>query len=204
MRQSLVTLDMEGVLTPEIWIAVAEQTGVEELKLTTRDIPDYDELMQGRLRLLRRHGIGLSRIQAVIAKLEPLEGAKSFLRDLRSIAPTVVLSDTFEQFAQPLLQKLEQPLLLCHRLEVKGDRILNYRLRLPDQKRRAVAAFQELNYRVIAAGDSYNDIGMLQQADAGILFRAPENVRREFPQFPCADDHSTLLDLIRKRIEEGE
>lgn len=200
MKQSLVTLDMEGVLTPEIWIAVAEKTGIERLRLTTRDVPDYDVLMQGRLRLLAEHGLTLTDLQAVIASLRPLEGALEFLRTLRALTQVVILSDTFEQFAQPLLRQLEWPTLLCHRLEVENDRVVGYRLRIREQKQQAVAAFQRLNYHVIAAGDSYNDTAMLSQADVGLLFRAPPNVRQEFPQFPAVDSYPALLGLIRDRI----
>jgi phosphoserine / homoserine phosphotransferase len=200
MRQCLVTLDMEGVLTPEIWVAVAERTGVEALRRTTRDEPDYDVLMRGRLELLADHGLKLSDIQEVIGTLRPLEGAVAFLRELRTLAPVIILSDTFEQFAQPLIRQLEWPALLCHRLEVREDQVVGYRLRLPEQKQAAVAAFQRLNYRVIAGGDSYNDTKMLLQADAGILFRAPPNVRREFPQFRAVTTHVELLEAIREAM----
>src|SRR6185503_10025535 len=148
---------MEGVLTPEIWIAVAEKTGIKELRLTTRDVPDYDVLMRGRLKLLDQHGLKLSHIQNVIGTLRPLEGALEFLRQLRPSVQVITLSDTFEQFAQPLLRQLEWPTLLCHRLEVKDDRVVDYKIRIPDQKKKAVAAFKLMNYRVIAGGDSYND-----------------------------------------------
>lgn len=195
--QTLVTLDMEGVLTPEIWIAVAEKTGIPELRRTTRDEPDYDALMRGRLALLARHGLRLSDLQRVIGTLAPLPGALEFLRTLRAEMPVIILSDTFEQFAQPLLRQLEWPTLLCHRLVVEDDRVVDYRLRIPEQKQRAVAAFKLLNYRVIAAGDSYNDTAMLTEAHVGILFRAPENVRREFPQFRAVDSYADLLALIR-------
>jgi phosphoserine/homoserine phosphotransferase len=198
MQQSIVTLDMEGVLTPEIWIAVAERTGIPELRRTTRDEPDYDVLMRGRLALLDRHGLKLSDIQAVIGTLDPLPGALEFLRTLRAETQVLILSDTFEQFAQPLLRRLEWPTLLCHRLVVEQDRIVDYRLRIADQKRRTVAALRALNYRVIAAGDSYNDTAMLCEAQVGILFHAPDNVRREFPQFPAVDTYAGLLDLIRQ------
>ena len=196
MRQALVTLDMEGVLTPEIWIAVAERTGVEALRRTTRDEPDYDLLMRGRLELLDRHGLKLSDIQEVIGTLRPLDGAVEFLRKLRTLAPVIILSDTFEQFAQPLIRQLEWPTLLCHRLLVREDRVVDYCLRLPEQKQEAVAAFKRLNYRVIAGGDSYNDTKMLLEADAGILFRAPPNVRCAFPQFPAVTTHAELLAAI--------
>ncbi len=197
MQQCIVTLDMEGVLTPEIWIAVAEQTGIERLRLTTRDVPDYDVLMRGRLKLLAEHGLKLSDIQTVIGSLRPLPGAVEFLNALREFTQVIILSDTFEQFAQPLLRQLGWPTLLCHRLVVVDDRIVDYALRIPDQKRRTVEALRGMNYRVIAGGDSYNDIAMLQAADVGILFRAPDNVRREYPAFPATDDHAGLLSLIR-------
>lgn len=197
MQQSIVTLDMEGVLTPEIWIAVAEKTGIPGLRLTTRDVPDYDVLMRGRLKLLAEHDLKLSDLQAVIGSLRPLPGALDFLRELRSSTQVIILSDTFEQFAQPLLRQLEWPTLLCHRLVVENDRVVDYRLRIPEQKQRAVAALKLLNYRVIAGGDSYNDTAMLTEAHVGILFRAPENVRREFPQFQAVETYPELLALIR-------
>ncbi len=201
MQQSLVTLDLEGVLTPEIWIAVAEKTGIPELRRTTRDEPDYDRLMRGRLELLARHGLRLSDIQRVIGTLTPLPGALDFLRALRAELPVIILSDTFEQFAQPLLRQLEWPVLLCHRLVVENDRVVDYRLRIPEQKQRAVAAFKLLNYRVIAAGDSYNDTAMLAEAHVGILFRAPAPVRNQFPQFQAVDSYADLLALIRAARE---
>jgi phosphoserine/homoserine phosphotransferase len=197
MQQTLVTLDLEGVLTPEIWIAVAERTGIAELRRTTRDEPDYDKLMRGRLAILDRHALKLSDIQAVIGGLRPLEGACEFLQQLRELTQVVILSDTFEQFAQPLMRQLGWPTLLCHRLTVRDDRITGYELRLPEQKRAAVVAFKSLNYRVIAGGDSYNDTQMLLAADVGLLFRAPPNVRREFPQFPAVESHGELLAAIR-------
>ncbi len=191
---------MEGVLTPEIWIAVAERTGIAELRRTTRDEPDYDRLMRYRLEILDRHGIGLAKIQEVIGQLAPLPGASAFLDGLRGQVPFVILSDTFEQFAQPLLRQLGWPALFCHRLIVEGDRIAGYQLRMADQKRQAVRAFQALNYQVIAAGDSFNDTTMLVQADHGILFHAPANVVREFPQFPSVTDYAALLKLIRDKL----
>jgi phosphoserine/homoserine phosphotransferase len=200
MKQSIVTLDMEGVLTPEIWIAVAERTGIAELRRTTRDEPDYDKLMRFRLALLDRHGITLSKIQEVIGGLSPLPGAVEFLDALRPQAPVIILSDTFAQFAQPLLRGLGWPVLFCHQLLVTNDRITGYQLRMPDQKRHAVQALQSLNYQVIAAGDSFNDTTMLAQADHGILFHAPENVIREFPQFPAVNDYPALLQLIRAKL----
>ena len=200
MKQSIVTLDMEGVLTPEIWIAVADKTGIKELRLTTRDIPDYDVLMRGRLKLLDQHGLKLSDIQNVIGSLRPLEGALEFLRELRAMVQVVILSDTFEQFAHPLLRQLEWPTLLCHRLEVKDDRVVDYKIRIPEQKKKAVAAFKSMNYRVIAGGDSYNDTAMLGEADVGILFRAPDNVRREFPQFKAVEAYPDFMKLIRNAL----
>jgi phosphoserine/homoserine phosphotransferase len=196
MQQSIVTLDMEGVLTPEIWIAVAEATGIPELRRTTRDEPDYDKLMGERIAILDRHGITLPRIQAVIAGLPLLPGAAEFIHALRAQTQVIILSDTFEQFAQPLLRQMGWPTIWCHRLVVENDRIAGYRLRLPDQKRRAVAALQSLNYRVIAAGDSYNDTTMLGQAEHGFLFHAPENVVREFPRFPALNSYPELLARI--------
>jgi len=191
---------MEGVLTPEIWIAVAERTGIPELRRTTRDEPDYDKLMRFRLDLLDRHGITLSKIQDVIGTLAPLPGALDFLQKLRGCVQFVILSDTFEQFAQPLLRQLAWPTLLCHRLVVEHDRITGYQLRLSDQKRRAVAAFQSLHYNVVAVGDSFNDTSMLLAADAGILFHAPENVVQQFPQFPAVNDYASLFELIRAKL----
>jgi len=188
---------MEGVLTPEIWIAVSEKTAIPELHRTTRDEPDYDKLMKYRLSILDQHGLKLSDIQRVIGTLRPLEGALNFLRELRAYTPVIVLSDTFEEFARPLLRRLEWPALLCHKLEVLNDRIVNYRLRIADQKKEAVAAFRRMNYHVIAAGDSYNDTAMLQEADVGFLFRAPENVKKEFPQLKAVETYAELLELIR-------
>lgn len=196
VKQSIVTLDMEGVLTPEIWIAVAEKTGIAELRRTTRDEPDYDKLMRGRLEILDRHGLKLSDIQSVIGSLEPLPGAKAFLDDLRSRLQVIILSDTFEQFASPLLRQLGWPTLLCHRLVVEADRITDYRLRIPEQKQRAVAAFKLLNYQVLAAGDSFNDTAMLIEAHLGFLFRAPDNVKRQFPQFQAFEEYAELRQAI--------
>ena len=196
VKQSIVTLDMEGVLTPEIWIAVAERTGIPELRRTTREEPDYDKLMNYRIGIMDRHGVTLSRIQEVIGGLEPLPGALDFLEDLRRRTQVIILSDTFEQFAQPLMRRMGWPTLLCHRLVVENDRIAGYRLRMPDQKRRAVEALQGLNYRVIAAGDSYNDTTMLGQADHGFLFHAPANVVREFPSFTALESYDDLLKRI--------
>jgi phosphoserine/homoserine phosphotransferase len=192
---------MEGVLTPEIWIAVAEKTGIPELRRTTRDEPDYDKLMRGRLKILDQHGLKLTDIQQVIGTLKPLMGAKEFLDDLRATVQVIILSDTFEQFASSFLRQLEWPTLLCHRLVVEQDRIIDYQLRIPEQKQRAVAAFKLLNYQVIAAGDSFNDTKMLIEADMGFLFRAPDNVKREFPQFKAVEAYSELRALIKEAMK---
>jgi phosphoserine / homoserine phosphotransferase len=191
---------MEGVLTPEIWIAVAEKTRIPELRRTTRDEPDYDKLMKYRIGILDRHGIKLSQIQEVIGTLHPLPGGREFLDELRSLVQVVILSDTFEQFAAPLLRQLNFPTLLCHRLVVKDDRIVDYALRIRDQKREAVAAFRRMNYHVISAGDSYNDTAMLKEANVGFLIHAPENVKKEFPQFKAVESHAELLKLIKGEI----
>lgn len=203
VKQSIVTLDMEGVLTPEIWIAVAEKTGIKELRRTTRDEPDYDKLMRSRLAILDQHGLKLSDIQQVIGSLRPLEGGKEFLDELRSVAQVIILSDTFEQFATPLLRQLGWPALLCHRLVVENDRIVDYRLRVPEQKQRAVAAFKLLNYHVIAAGDSFNDTAMLSEAHVGFLFRAPDNVKKQFPQFKAVEEYADLRRLILGEMGDG-
>lgn len=189
----IACLDLEGVLVPEIWIGFAERTGIEELRATTRDIPDYDVLMQQRLRLLREHGLGLPDIQEVIAGLSPLPGAVEFVDWLRERFQVVILSDTFYEFSQPLMRQLGFPTLFCHRLVAdETGAIVDYRLRQKDPKRQCVKAFHGLNFRCIAAGDSYNDTTMLEEADAGILFSAPDNVIREFPQFPAVHDYEAL------------
>ncbi|WP_227462337.1 bifunctional phosphoserine phosphatase/homoserine phosphotransferase ThrH [Desertimonas flava] len=195
-RQRLVTLDLEGVMTPEIWIAVAEESGVDGLRRTTRDEPDYDALMRGRLALMAEHGLTMSMVTDVIASLNVLDGAREFLDELRRRTQVVILSDTFEQFAAPFMRQLGMPTILCHSLVVQDDRIVDYRLRLPDQKRRAVEAFRALNYHVAAAGDSYNDSSMLRAADRGVWFHAPESIRAEFPQFGATDDYGELIDLL--------
>jgi len=189
----IACLDLEGVLIPEIWIAFAERTGIPDLRATTRDIPDYDRLMRQRLRLLEEHRLGLPDIQAVIGAMSPLPGAAEFLNWLRERFQVVILSDTYYEFATPLMRQLGYPTLMCNRLAVDGTgRVVGYRLRQPDQKREAVKAFHGLNFRVIAAGDSYNDTAMLTEADAGILFCPPDNVVREFPQFPVTHDYGEL------------
>lgn len=189
----IVCLDLEGVLVPEIWIGVAESTGVDALRATTRDIPDYDELMGQRLRILDEEGFGMKEIQAVIAGLSPLAGAKEFLKWMSANFQVVILSDTFYEFAAPLMAQLDWPTLFCHRLSVESDgRISDYHLRMKDHKRRAVESFKQLNFDVFAAGDSYNDTSMLGAADQGILFSAPQNVIDEFPQFPVTNTYAEL------------
>ena len=200
VQQSIVTLDLEGVLVPEIWVAVAERTGIEALERTTRDEPDYDVLMRYRLDLLAEHGLTMSTITDVIATLSPLPGAAEFLTELRRRTQLVILSDTFEEFARPLMAQLGWPAIWCHRLVVQDDHITDYRLRTADPKRSAVKALQGLNYRVIAAGDSYNDTTMLLAADAGFLFHAPDNVKAEFSQLPAIDTYDDLLDRITAEL----
>jgi phosphoserine / homoserine phosphotransferase len=192
-RQTLVTLDLEGVLVPEIWIAVAEQTGIEALRRTTRDEPDYDKLMRYRIDLLDKHGLSMSMIEDVIGGLSPEPGARAFLDELRSRTQVIILSDTFEQFGRPLMAQLGWPTIFCHRLIVENDHIVGYRLRQSDQKRHAVEAFKGLNYTIAAAGDSYNDTAMLGAADAGFLFRSPERVQKEFPQYRALETYDELL-----------
>ena len=188
---------MEGVLTPEIWIAVAEKTKIPELRRTTRDEPDYDKLMRYRIEILNRHGIKLSDIQNVIGTLKPLPGGKEFLDEMRTFTQVIILSDTFEQFAQPLMKQLNWATLFCHKLVVENDHIVDYKLRVPDQKKKAVAAFKSLNYHVIAAGDSFNDTAMLSEANFGFLIHAPDNVKQQFPQFKAVESHAELMRLIK-------
>jgi phosphoserine / homoserine phosphotransferase len=200
----VVCLDLEGVLVPEIWIAFSERTGIPELRRTTRDEPDYDKLMRGRLELLRRHRLGLPDIQRVISGMRPEPGAKEFLDALRQRYQVVILSDTFYEFAMPLMAQLGMPTLFCHRLEADAQGFVSaYHLRLPEQKRAGVEALKALRFRVIAAGDSYNDTAMLRAADAGILFRPPKNVAAEFPEFPAVQDYPGLraaIDAAAARI----
>jgi phosphoserine/homoserine phosphotransferase len=204
MKQSIVTLDFEGVLVPEIWLAVADKTGIPELRRTTRDEPDFDRLMRGRLAILTQHGLKLSDIQQVITTLRSMVGAKEFLDELRSMVPVILLSDTFDQFASPLLRQLGWPTLLCHRLKVENDLIVDYTLRLPEQKQKTVGALKLLNYHVIAAGDSFNDTAMLREAHVAYLFRAPDNVKNQFPQFETIESYSSLMTLIKFAIGENE
>jgi phosphoserine/homoserine phosphotransferase len=193
MPMQMVCLDLEGVLVPEVWIEFAQITGIDDLKATTRDIPDYDELMRGRLDILEQNNLKMADIQSVIDSMSPMEGARDFLNSIRSKFQLVILSDTFYEFAEPLMRKLDWPTLFCHRLSIDEDgSVRNYNIRLKDHKRQAVMAFQKLNYIVFASGDSYNDTAMLGEADQGFLFRAPKNVIREFPQFPVFTEYSQL------------
>ena len=193
----LACLDLEGVLLPEIWIKFAEKTGIEELKLTTRDIPDYNELMRGRLSILKQKNLKIKDIQDVITTLSPLDGAVDFLNWLKSEFQVIILSDTFYQFAGPLMKQLSYPTLFCHNLIINDEGVIvDYKLRQQDQKTKAVKALQGLNLQVISAGDSYNDTGMLQQADGGILFCPPQRVIDEFPQFPVAKNYGEFKQLF--------
>ena len=195
----IICADLEGVFVPEIWVNVAKKTGIEELKLTTRDIKDYDELMKMRLRILDQHGLKLQDIQRVIGTMDPLPGALEFVREIRKLARFSIVSDTFVEYAQPLMDKLENPFLLCHSLETDATgRIVNYKLRQPDPKRKTVEAFKSLKYNVVAFGDSYNDVTMLEAADKGILFCPPDNVKADYPQYPVV----TNVDDLRKQLIE--
>ena len=200
----IVCLDLEGVLVPEIWIEFSERTGIPELRRTTRDEPNYDKLMKGRLSLLAQHKLGLPDIQQVIAEMGPMPGAKAFLDGLRERFQVIILSDTFYEFAMPLMRQLGMPTLFCHKLEADAAGVVvNYHLRMPEQKREAVKALKALNFKVMAAGDSYNDTAMLGEAHAGILFRPPENVVREFPQYPVVQNYAELdaqIETASKRI----
>ncbi len=195
--------DLEGVFVPEIWINVAEKTGIEELRLTTRDISDYDVLMRKRLGILDAEGLKLQDIQAVIATMEPLPGALEFLDWMRATSQVIVVSDTFVQFADPLMQKLKRPTLFCNTLEVAPDgRVVDYRLRQPDGKRKVVEGLQRMNFKVVAMGDSYNDITMLKTAERGFLFRPPANVIEEFPEFPVTTTYDELKPLVATALKE--
>lgn len=201
----VVCLDLEGVLIPEIWVKFAEKTGVEALKATTRDIPVYDDLMQQRLSLLEEHNLDLASIQSVISELTPLPGAKAFLDGLRQKYQVIILSDTFYEFAMPLMAQLDYPTLFCHRLEISDDgKVTGYVLRQEDPKRQSVKALKRLNYTVFAAGDSYNDTSMLEEADAGFLFRAPQNVIDEFPQYPVTNEYDELASRFNDAAERRD
>ncbi|MBT4934215.1 MAG: bifunctional phosphoserine phosphatase/homoserine phosphotransferase ThrH [Rhodospirillaceae bacterium] len=194
----IVCLDLEGVLVPEIWINFAERTGIDELRATTRDIPDYDQLMAQRLAILDQHDLGIEDIQKVIATMAPMEGALEFVESLRTRYQVVILSDTFYEFAKPLMAQLNWPTLFCHRLHVENARISGYTLRMADHKRAAVMAFKTLNFKVFAAGDSYNDTAMLEEAELGVLFQAPDNVIAEFPHLPLSHSYQELSEIFEK------
>ena len=198
---NIVCLDMEGVLVPEIWIAFAEESGIPELKRTTRDEPDYDKLMKWRLEILKEHGLGLKEIQATIAKIDPLPGAKEFLDELRTLTQVVILSDTFEQFAKPLMAKLNWPTIFCNTLEVAPDgAITGYRMRCPQSKLTTVKALQSMGYETIASGDSFNDLGMIQASKAGFLFKSTQAIRADHPELPAFEECGELLEAIKGAI----
>lgn len=197
----ITCLDMEGVLVPEIWIAFAQATGIDELKRTTRDEPDYDKLMNFRLNILKEHKLGLKEIQETIAGIDPLPGAKEFLDELRTLTQVIILSDTFEQFAKPLMRKLDWPTIFCNTLEVAQDgTITGYRMRCPQSKLTTVRALQSAGYQTIAAGDSFNDLGMIQASKAGFLFKSTEKIKGDYPQFPAFDEFDDLLAAIKSAM----
>ncbi len=198
---NIVCLDMEGVLVPEIWIAFAEESGIPELKRTTRDEPDYDKLMRWRLGVLKDHGLGLKEIQDVIGKIDPIPGAKEFLDELRSITQVIILSDTFEEFAKPLMKKLGWPMIMCNSLVVAEDgTITDFKMRLPDSKLNTVKGLQSIGYDTIASGDSFNDLGMIQASKAGFLFKSTEQIKKDYPQYPAFEEYDELLDAIKKAL----
>lgn len=199
----ITCLDLEGVLVPEIWIAFADTVGIPELRRTTRDEPDYDKLMKYRIDILKQHKLGLKEIQATIAKIEPLSGAKEFLDELRSCCQTIIISDTFEQFAGPLIKKLGMPTIFCNTLEVASDgEIIGYKMRCEKSKLTTVKALQSIGYETIASGDSFNDLGMIQASKAGFLFRSPQNIIEEYPQFMAFTEYSELLNAIKNVISK--
>lgn len=198
---NIVCLDMEGVLVPEIWIAFAEETGIPELKRTTRDEPDYDKLMNYRLGILKEHGLGLKEIQETIAKIDPMPGAKEFLDELRSITQVIILSDTFEQFATPLMKKLGWPTIFCNTLEVADNgEITGFQMRCPKSKLTTVKALQSIGYDTIASGDSHNDLGMIEASKAGFLFKSTDAIKAEYPQYPAFEEYDELLEAIKKAL----
>lgn len=198
----ITCLDLEGVLVPEIWIAFAEESGIPELKKTTRDEPDYDKLMQFRLQVLREHGIGLKEIQETIASIEPMAGAKEFLDELRSMCQVIIISDTFTQFAKPLMEKLGWPTIFCNTLDVSGSgEITGYRMRVADSKLATVRALQSVGFETIASGDSYNDLGMIQASTAGFLFRSTEQIKTDYPMIPAYEEYADLMAAIRNVID---
>ncbi|WP_448921618.1 bifunctional phosphoserine phosphatase/homoserine phosphotransferase ThrH [Eubacterium sp.] len=198
---NIVCLDMEGVLVPEIWVAFAEETGIPELKLTTRDEPDYDKLMNYRIKILKEHGLGLKEIQDVISKIDLMPGAKEFLDELRSITQVIILSDTFEQFATPLMKKLDWPTIFCNTLEVaENGEITGFKMRCPQSKLTTVKALQSIGYDTIASGDSFNDLGMIQASKAGFLFKSTDAIKKDYPDIPAYEEYSELLDAIKKAL----
>ena len=198
---NIVCLDMEGVLVPEIWIAFSEASGIPELRRTTRDEPDYDKLMKFRLGILREHGLGLKEIQATIAKIDPLPGAREFMDELRTLTQVIILSDTFEEFARPLMEKLNWPTIFCNSLEVaESGEITGYRMRCEKSKLTTVKALQSIGYDTIAAGDSFNDLGMIQASKAGFLFKSTEQIKKDYPQFPDYEEFDDLLGAIKAAL----
>jgi phosphoserine/homoserine phosphotransferase len=203
MSMYITCLDLEGVLVPEIWIAFAEATGIPELKKTTRDEPDYDKLMNYRIGILKEHGLGLKEIQETIAKIDPMPGAKEFLDELRSICQTIIISDTFTQFAAPLMAKLGQPTIFCNTLEVaENGEITGFKMRCEKSKLTTVKALQSIGYETIASGDSFNDLGMIQASKAGFLFRSTEQIKKDYPQFPAFETYDELLAAIKNEISK--
>ncbi len=203
MSMYITCLDLEGVLVPEIWIAFAEATGIPELKKTTRDEPDYDKLMNYRIGILKEHGLGLKEIQETIAKIDPMPGAKEFLDELRSICQTIIISDTFTQFAAPLMEKLGQPTIFCNTLEVaENGEITGFKMRCEKSKLTTVKALQSIGYETIASGDSFNDLGMIQASKAGFLFRSTEQIKKDYPQFPAFESYDELLAAIKEAIKD--
>ncbi len=198
---NIVCLDMEGVLVPEIWIAFSKESGIPELKRTTRDEPDYDKLMNWRIGILREHGLGLKEVQATIAKIDPLPGAKEFLDELRTLTQVIILSDTFEQFAKPLMEKLNWPALFCNELVIDEDgMITGHKMRCPESKLTTVRGLQSIGYDTIAAGDSFNDLGMIQASKAGFLFRTTEAIKKEYPQYPAFEEYDEFLAAIKEAL----
>jgi len=203
MSMYITCLDLEGVLVPEIWIAFAEASGIHELKKTTRDEPDYDKLMNYRLAILKEHGLGLKEIQETIAKIDPMPGAKEFLDELRSVCQTIIISDTFTQFAAPLMAKLGQPTIFCNTLEVaENGEITGFKMRCEKSKLTTVKALQSIGYETIASGDSFNDLGMIQASKAGFLFRSTEQIKKDYPQFPAFETYDELLSAIKNVIKD--
>src|SRR5665213_1369872 len=202
VKQSIVALDLEGVLVPEIWISVAEKTNIPELRRTTREEADYDKLMRARIEILDQHGLKLADIQEVIATLRPLPGALDFLRELRSFTQVIILSDSFEEFAKPIMRQLEWPTIFCNRLIIENGKIAGFKLRQEHPKRSAVTALQSLKYFVVAAGDSFNDTAMLMEANAGFLFHSPEHIQKQFPQFKAFEEYGDLMTAMKSALKQ--